>query len=188
MTMKGLFFIIVVVVVDRCWTRKKKKKNCPALELGKIASSRLIDGVGGGAREGGVGDGNVDLSFSVGDLLGDEVLPLGVSLSSNLKSEGTILGLVIVGEGVGRLSIRDLVISQEGEDSLKSTRNDLLDVRKVIQLLSKRITNINDQNLPVSLSLIDHGVSSQDLDLSDLSDLVFNGRGDVADIKRIIVT
>lgn len=158
-----------------------------SLELGEVASGGLVDSVGRGGG-GGVGNGNVDLSLSVGDLLGDEVLPLSVSLSGNLKSKGAVLRFVVVGEGVGRLSVGDLVVSQEGEGGLEHTRKDLLDIGKIVELGSQGIADVNDQNLPISLSLINHGVSTQNLDLSDLSNLIVDRAGKIANIKRVIVT
>lgn len=158
------------------------------LELGKIASGGLIDGVRGGRRESRVGNSNVDLSFPIDDLLGDEMLPLGVSLRGDLEGKSAVLGFIVVSKGVGGLSIGNLVITQESEGGLKNSREELLDIREIIDLRSEGIANVNNQNLPIGFSFINHSVSSQDLDLSNLSNVILDGRGQVADIKGIIVT
>lgn len=53
-------------------------------------------------------------------------------------------------------------------------------------MLSERVVDVNDENLPVGLSLINHGVGSQNLDENNLASVVLN-RADLADVKRIIV-
>lgn len=61
-----------------------------------------------------------------------------------------------------------------------------LDVLDVIQLGSKRVGDVNDDDLPVGFTLIEEGHDTEDLDLLDLAseaDLFT----DLANVKRIIV-
>ena len=61
-----------------------------------------------------------------------------------------------------------------------------LDVLNVVQLGSKRVGNVNDDDLPVGLALIEEGHDTENLDLFDLTgipDLL----ADLANIERIVV-
>lgn len=62
-----------------------------------------------------------------------------------------------------------------------------LDVFDVIELGREGIEDIDDDDLPVSLALVEQGHDAKDLDLLDLTD-VADLLADFADIKRVIVT
>lgn len=62
-----------------------------------------------------------------------------------------------------------------------------LDVLNVVQLGSKRVVDVNDNDLPVSLLLVEKGHDTEDLDLLDLAS-VADELADLADIERIVVT
>jgi hypothetical protein len=62
-----------------------------------------------------------------------------------------------------------------------------LDVLDVVQLGSKRVVDVNDNDLPVSLLLVEKGHDTEDLDLLDLAS-VADELADLADIERIVVT
>ena len=61
-----------------------------------------------------------------------------------------------------------------------------LDILDVVQLGSEGIGNVNDDDLPVGLTLIEEGHDTEDLDLFDLAseaDLL----ADLANVERIVV-
>lgn len=62
-----------------------------------------------------------------------------------------------------------------------------LNILNVVQLGCEWIPNINDENLPVGLTLIEQGHDTEDLDLLDLAD-ESNLFADLANVQRIIVT
>ena len=62
-----------------------------------------------------------------------------------------------------------------------------LDILDVVQLWSERIGNVDNDDLPVGLSLIEEGHDTENLDLLDLTskpDLFTN----LANVERIVVT
>lgn len=62
-----------------------------------------------------------------------------------------------------------------------------LDVLDVVQLGSKRIVDINDNDLPVGLVLVEQGHDTKDLDLLDLAG-VADKLANLADVERVVVT
>ena len=62
-----------------------------------------------------------------------------------------------------------------------------LDILDVVQLGGKRVVDVNDEDLPVSLTLIEESHDTEDLDLLDLAD-VADLFTDLANIERIVVT
>ena len=62
-----------------------------------------------------------------------------------------------------------------------------LDIFDVIESRCQWIIDVNDNNLPVRLLLVEQGHNSEDLDLLDLS-RGCNELTNLADIERIVVT
>jgi hypothetical protein len=62
-----------------------------------------------------------------------------------------------------------------------------LDVLDVVQSRSERVVDVNDEYLPVGLTLIEQGHDTENLDLLDLTG-VADGLTDLADIERVVVT
>ena len=62
-----------------------------------------------------------------------------------------------------------------------------LDILDVVQLGGKRVVDVNDEDLPVGLTLIEESHDTEDLDLLDLAD-VADLFTDLANIERIVVT
>jgi hypothetical protein len=62
-----------------------------------------------------------------------------------------------------------------------------LDILDVVELGGERIVDVNDDDLPVSLALVEQSHDTEDLDLLDLT-----GLGDeltnLADVERVVVT
>ena len=67
------------------------------------------------------------------------------------------------------------------------TREVVLDILDIVQLVCKRVVDINDDDLPVSLTLVEESHDSENLDLLDLAD-VSDLLADLADIERIVIT
>ena len=62
-----------------------------------------------------------------------------------------------------------------------------LDILDVVELGSKRVVDIDDNDLPVSLLLVEKGHDTEDLDLLDLT-RVADKLTDLANIERVVVT
>lgn len=62
-----------------------------------------------------------------------------------------------------------------------------LNILNVVELRGKRVVDINDDDLPVGLFLIEQGHHTKNLDLLDLTG-VANKLTNLADIERIVVT
>lgn len=85
------------------------------------------------------------------------------------------------------LSIGDLVDSEPlvgGSDQAGEVPLDVLDV---VQSGGKGVVDVDDDDLPVGLTLVQEGHDTEDLDLLDLSD-VSDGLTDLADVERVVVT
>jgi len=146
-----------------------------------VLTSGDLDGSGSG--EGGVGE--VD---TVGvSLTGDKVLPGLVALTDDIL--GVLLVLALTGESklVLLLSVRDLVDTEPLVGGSEKTGETLLDILNVVELGSKGIVNVNDNHLPVGLTLIKKGHDTEDLDLLDLTS-VADSLTNLANIKRIVIT
>lgn len=60
------------------------------------------------------------------------------------------------------------------------------DIINVVQLASKRIQDIDDNDFPISLALVQKGHDTENLDLLDLANEP-NTLANLADVKRIVV-
>lgn len=98
-----------------------------------------------------------------------------------------VLALASEGKLVLRLAVGDLVDTEPLVGGTEQARQVALDVLDVVQLRSKRVVDINDNDLPVSLLLVEKGHDTEDLDLLDLAG-VANKLTDLADIERVVVT
>jgi hypothetical protein len=67
------------------------------------------------------------------------------------------------------------------------TRQVPLNVLDVVQTRSERVVDVDDEDLPVGLTLVKQGHDTEDLDLFDLAG-VADGLTDLADIERVVVT
>jgi hypothetical protein len=86
-----------------------------------------------------------------------------------------------------RLSIWDLVDSEPLIGSPQKTRKVSLNILDIIELGSQWVVDINDNNLPVGLLLIQQSHDTEDLDLLDLT-RVSDQLADLADVQWIVVT
>ena len=62
-----------------------------------------------------------------------------------------------------------------------------LDILNIVELGGKRVVHINDDDLPVSLVLVEESHDSKNLDLLDLA-RVGDKLTNLADIERVVVT
>ena len=62
-----------------------------------------------------------------------------------------------------------------------------LDILNVVKLSSERVVNVNNNNLPVSLLLVEKGHDTKDLDLLHLA-AIANELTNLANIERVVVT
>lgn len=113
---------------------------------------------------------------------------LGLSAGSSFL-EDLLLVLALAGEGelVLGLSVRDLVDAEPLVGGAEETRQVSLDILNVVELRSKRVVHINDDDLPVGLVFVEEGHDTEDLDLLDLAS-VADKLTDFADIERVVVT
>jgi len=135
-----------------------------------------------------VGVGEVaDRDFARGRVAVDEAAPGFVGFMDNLHSVLLVLSLTGEGELVFGLSIGDLVDPEPFVGSSDETRQMTLDVLDVVQLGSERVGNVDDDDFPVGLTLIEESHDTENLDLFNLAS-VTDLFADLADIERIVVT
>lgn len=134
-------------------------------------------------RDGGVGEVDVTL---VG-LASDELLPGLGALTDNVHGVLLVLALAAEGELVLRLAIGDFVDAEPLVGGAEKARQVSLDILDVVELGGERVVDVNDDDLPVSLALVEQSHDTEDLDLLDLTRL-----GDeltnLADVERVVVT
>lgn len=85
------------------------------------------------------------------------------------------------------LSVRDLVDTEPFVRCAKKAGKVTLDILNVVQLRGKRIVDINDNDLPVGLFLVQEGHDTENLDLLDLTG-VTNKLTDFAHVQWVVVT
>jgi len=154
----------------------------------------------GGRRDGNVGrviprgvSGRVD----VGDVADGNVGSRGVAVNETAPSfvglvddlHGVLLVLSFAGEGelVLGLSIGDLVDSKPLVRGSDETGQMTFDVFDVVQLGSERVGNVDNNDLPISLALVEEGHDTENLDLFDLAN-VTDLFADLANVEGVIVT
>jgi hypothetical protein len=167
---------------------------------GRVDRGRGLPGVGREVGIGGVVPGNesrgvLDGDVADGDVVGgglsrsfasDETAPGFVALVDDLGGVLLVLSLTREGEGVLGLSIGDLVDAEPLVGGTDETGEVPLDVLDVVQLGGKGVLNIDDNDLPVGLTLIEESHDTEHLDLLDLAN-VANLLADLADIERVVV-
>lgn len=123
----------------------------------------------------------------VGCLAGNELAPRLVGLVDDLDS--VLLGLCLTRESkdVLWLSIGDLVDAEPLVGGTDQTGQVPLDVLNVVETGSKRVVDVDDDDLPVGLTLIEEGHDTENLDLLDLADGT-DELTDLANVERVVVT
>ena len=110
-----------------------------------------------------------------------------VSLGDDLVGESLVLVLAIESEVVLGLAIWDLVGSEPLSGVGEVAWLEVLDVLEVVDLVSELVFDVDADDLPVSLSFVDHGEDAESFDLDDLT-ASRNSGADFANIDGIVVT
>ena len=114
-------------------------------------------------------------------------LPGITALHDNLQSVFLVLALATERELIFGFAVWDFVDSEPLIRCTQKAWQVTLDILNVIQLGSKRIIDVNNDDLPVCFVLVEQCHHTQNLDLLDLAS-VTNQLADLADVQRIIVT
>lgn len=157
-----------------------------------------------GVLDSNVGSGNT----AGGSLAGDETLPGLVALTDDVHgvpivmllagvacscgdklAKNSLLVLALAGESelVLGLAVRDLVDAEPLVGGTDEAGEVTLNILNVVELGGKRVVDVNDNDLPVGLLLVEKGHDTEDLDLLDLAG-VADELADLADVERVIVT
>lgn len=130
---------------------------------------------------------NLQVDVTLGGLASDELLPSLGALTDNVH--GVLLVLALAGEGelVLGLAIGDFVDAEPLVGGAQKTGEVPLDVLDVVQAGSKRVVDVDDNDLPVSLTLVEESHDTEDLDLLDLTRLG-DELTDLADVEGVVVT
>lgn len=129
---------------------------------------------------------NIQSNFTLGSLASDETFPSLGTLADNVH--GVLLVLALAGEGelVLGLAIGDLVDAEPLVRGPQQARKVALDILDVVELGSQRVVDVDDDDLPVGLLLVEQSHDAEDLDLDDLSGLV-DELTNLAHVERVVV-
>lgn len=125
-------------------------------------------------------------NFALWSLARDELLPSLGALAHNIHGILAVLALARESKLVLRLAIWDLVDTEPLVGGTEEAWQVALDVLNVVQAWCQWVVDINDDDLPVSLALVEQSHDTQDLDLLDLTWLG-DELSDLADIERVVV-
>lgn len=109
-----------------------------------------------------------------------------MSLSDDVLGKSGVFGFAVEGELVLGFAVRHLVELEPLDRGAQESREELFDVLDVLHLISKRVVDVDSQELPVSLALIDQRQSSEDLHLDDVTTRS-HSRANLADVDRVVV-
>ena len=130
---------------------------------------------------------NSQVNVTLVGLASDELLPGLGTLSNDVHGVLLVLALAAEGELVLGLAIRDFVDAEPLIGGAEKARQVSLDILNVVELGGERVVDVNNDDLPVSLALVEQSHDTENLDLLDLS-----GLGDklanLADVERVVVT
>merc|ERR1719153_1935278 len=169
----------VVPLVDIIWqwqllTHLGKLSNC-------VSSTLLVNSIIVVKRE--VGQHNT-LPISLPTY---QLLPALIGTSNNILSKLFVLRLSIKCKFICWLSIRHLVDFKPFHSCFEKSWHNLVNIVDIIQIVSKRIIDINSNQLPVSFPLVNHSEDTQHFHLDHSAPLV-DGLTNLTNINGIIVT
>jgi hypothetical protein len=130
---------------------------------------------------------NLQVDVTLGGLASDELLPSLGALTDNVHGVLLVLALAREGELVLRLSVGDFVDAEPLVGGTQKTGEVPLDILNVVEAGSKRVVDVDDNDLPVSLTLVEESHDTENLDLLDLTGLG-NELTNLADVERVVVT
>jgi hypothetical protein len=112
-----------------------------------------------------------------------------VSYSMVSSIHDLLLVLALSGKGklVLRLAIWDFVDAEPLVGSPQETRQVSLNILNVVELGCKRVVDVDNDDFPVGLALIEKSHDTEDLDLLDLAG-VSNQLADLADVQWVVVS
>lgn len=120
-------------------------------------------------------------------LASDELLPGLGALADNVHRVLLVLALAAESELVLGLSVWDLVDAEPFVGGAEKTGQVSLDILNIVELGSQWVVDVDDNDLPVGLTLVEEGHDTKDLDLDDLTRLG-NELTNLAAVKRVVVT
>lgn len=130
---------------------------------------------------------NVHADVTSVGLARDQLIPgLGALLDDLL---GVLLVLALAGESklVLGLAVGDLVDAEPLIGGTHETGQVALDILNVVELVGQRVVDVDDNDLPVGLLLVNQGHDTEDLDLLDLAG-VADQLTNLANVQRVVVT
>lgn len=132
-----------------------------------------------------VGDvGQVDIASLL--LASDESLPGIAALTNDLLGVLLILAFTTEGELVLGLAVWDLVDAEPFVGCSEEARQVTLNILDVVELGSQRVVDVDDDDLPVCLFLVQESHHTQNLDLFDLTS-VADQLANLADVEWVVV-
>lgn len=117
----------------------------------------------------------------------DKLLPRLAALGNDLLGVLLVLAFTREGELVLRLPVGNLVDSEPLVSGTQQAWQVSLDILNIVEFGGQRIVDIDNNDLPVSLTLVQKSHHTQNLDLLDLAN-VSNFFTDFTDIQWIVVT
>lgn len=137
--------------------------------------------------DGGVGHGQVVGGGLGGGLARHQVQPVLMGFLHNIGGVLLVLGLAGEGKLVLGLAIGDLVDAEPLDSGAEKAGEVALNVLDIVELGGEGIVDIDRDDLPVGLSLIQKGYGTEDLDLLDLAGEAYL-LSDLANVDRVVIT
>lgn len=132
-------------------------------------------------------DQNLQADVTGAGLASDELVPGVGALVDDVESVLLVLALAGESELVLGLAVGDLVDAEPLVGGTQEAGEVALDILDVVELGGQGVVDVDDDDLPVGLLLVDQGHDTQNLDLLDLTG-VANQLTNLADVERIVVT
>lgn len=127
------------------------------------------------------------LHLASSHLAGDQTAPGLVALVHHLGSVAAVLGLTREGELVLGLAVGDLVDAEPLVGGADEARQVALHILDVVELRGERVVDVDHNDLPVRLALVEQGHHTEHLDLLDLA-RVADLLADLDHVERVVVT
>lgn len=119
-------------------------------------------------------------------LAGNEAVPSLGALVDDVHGVLLVLALASKGELVLGLSVGNLVDTEPLVGGTEETGQVALNILNVVELGGKRVVDVNNDDLPVSLLLVKQGHDTEDLDLLHLAS-VTDQLANLAHVERVVV-
>lgn len=130
---------------------------------------------------------NLQADVTRGGLASDELVPGVGTLVDNVQSVLLVLALAGESELVLGLAVGDLVDAEPLVGGTQKAGEVALDILDVVELGGQGVVDVDDDDLPVGLLLVNQGHDTENLDLLDLTG-VADQLTNLADVQRVVVT